>query len=296
MVQKKMKGKAMKKGKSKIAAPAPLVVKKAPEPKKIVNPLFEKRPRNFGIGGDIQPKRDLSRFVRWPKYIRLQRQKAILQQRLKVPPPIHQFKQSLERQKAIELFRMLEKYAPETRHAKRERLRKRAESVAAGRPDVPTKRQVWVRQGINTVTSLVEQKKARLVIIATDVEPIEIVLFLPALCRKMGVPYCIVKNKSRLGRIVRRKTCTTLCLTDVDSNDRTGFNKLVEAIKTNYNDRFDEIRRNWGGALLGSKSAARLSKMWIRTIVLGSTSWLKRSRQTTMIDLMRSEGTGEELS
>ena len=43
-------------------AAAPLAVKK-PETKRVVNPLFEKRPRNFGIGQDIQPKRDLSRFV-----------------------------------------------------------------------------------------------------------------------------------------------------------------------------------------------------------------------------------------
>merc|ERR1712154_269660 len=78
-----------KKGKKKVAA-APLVARKV-EQKKVVNPLFEKRPKNFGIGQDIQPKRDLSRFVRWPKYIRLQRQKAILYQRLKVPPPINQF-------------------------------------------------------------------------------------------------------------------------------------------------------------------------------------------------------------
>ena len=49
-------------------------------------------------GQDIQPKRDLSRFVRWPKYIRLQRQLAILKQRLKVPPPINQFTQALDRQ------------------------------------------------------------------------------------------------------------------------------------------------------------------------------------------------------
>ena len=38
----------IKKGKKRIA-PAPLIAKK-PEPKKIVNPLFEKRPKNFGIG------------------------------------------------------------------------------------------------------------------------------------------------------------------------------------------------------------------------------------------------------
>ena len=41
--------------------------KKADKIKK--NPLFTKRPRNFRVGGDIQPTRDLTRFVRWPKYI-----------------------------------------------------------------------------------------------------------------------------------------------------------------------------------------------------------------------------------
>ncbi len=78
-------------------AAAPLAVKKA-ESKRVVNPLFEKRTRNFGIGGDIQPKRDLSHFVKWPKYIRLQRQKAVLQQRLKIPPAINQFHSALDKQ------------------------------------------------------------------------------------------------------------------------------------------------------------------------------------------------------
>ena len=49
-------------------------------------------------GQDIQPKRDLSRFVRWPKYIRLQRQRAVLLKRLKVPPPINQFSEGVDRQ------------------------------------------------------------------------------------------------------------------------------------------------------------------------------------------------------
>lgn len=38
-----------KKAKGKKVAPAPAVVKKQ-EAKKVVNPLFEKRPKNFGIG------------------------------------------------------------------------------------------------------------------------------------------------------------------------------------------------------------------------------------------------------
>ena len=50
------------------------------------NPLFESRPKNFRIGGDIQPKRDLTRFVKWPKYVLIQRQKRVLLGRLKVPP------------------------------------------------------------------------------------------------------------------------------------------------------------------------------------------------------------------
>ena len=38
-----------KKGVGKKVAPAPLAVKKE-VPKKVVNPLFEKKARNFGIG------------------------------------------------------------------------------------------------------------------------------------------------------------------------------------------------------------------------------------------------------
>jgi large subunit ribosomal protein L7Ae len=36
---------------------------------RVTNPLFEKTPKNFRIGGDIRPKTDITRFVRWPKYI-----------------------------------------------------------------------------------------------------------------------------------------------------------------------------------------------------------------------------------
>ena len=53
--------------------------------------LFGPVKRNYGIGGAIQPRRDLSRMLKWPRYIRLQRQRKVLKMRLKVPPSIAQF-------------------------------------------------------------------------------------------------------------------------------------------------------------------------------------------------------------
>merc|ERR1712212_287163 len=76
-----------------------------------------------------------------------------------------------------------------------------------------------------------------------------------------GVPYCIVRNKSRLGRVCRRKTTTCLAIDNVESGDRSNLNKLIEVIKTNYNDRYDEMRKHWGGGSLGNKSAAKVAKI-----------------------------------
>lgn len=73
------------------------------------------------------------------------------------------------------------------------------------------------------------------------------------------------------------------------SEDKGALAKLVEAIKTNYNDRYEEvsifvrtnvceafpkmdwtiltlaflfqIRRHWGGGILGPKSTARINKL-----------------------------------
>jgi len=259
MVTKKPVSKKKVVGK-KVAA-APNIAAKQAVAKKVSNPLFEKRSKNYGIGQNVQPKRDLSRFVRWPKYIRIQRHKAILQKRLKIPPPINQFSQALDKQTAVQLFKLLEKYRPETKLQKSARLKAKAEAKVAGKEEAPKKKPPTLRSGCNSVTKLVEQKKAQLVVIAHDVDPIELVLFLPALCRKMGVPYCIIKGKSRLGRLVHRKTCTAVCLQNVDNADRATLAKLVETVKTNYNERHEEIRRHWGGGLLGPKSMARIAKV-----------------------------------
>lgn len=224
------------------------------------NPLFESRPKNFGIGGDIQPKRDVSRFVRYPKYVRLQRQRKILLSRLKVPPAINQFTHTLDKNVSKQLFRLLMKYRPESSLEKKQRLRAMAEMRVAGQDPTPTKKPIFVKHGVNHVVDLVEQKKALLVVIAHDVAPIELVVYLPALCRKMDVPFCIVKGKSALGTIVHKKTATCLAFTDVKPEDKPEFSKLVDLVRSQYNDRYSELRRHWGGGMLSQKSLHRLEK------------------------------------
>ena len=80
------------------------------------------------------------------------------------------------------------------------------------------KKPVTLKCGLNHVTYLVEQKKAKLVLIAADVDPIETVVFLPSLCKAMDIPYAIVSSKERLGFLANKKTCTCLALTDFKDN------------------------------------------------------------------------------
>lgn len=211
------------------------------------NPIFEKKARSFRIGGDIQPKRDLTRFTKWPQYIRLQRQKRILMQRVKVPPTIAQFQHTLSRDQVAQLTRLCKKIKPETKAEKAARLQalagKKGESKA-----VPV-----IKFGLNHVTELVEQKKANLVIIAHDVDPVELVCWLPALCRKMNVPYCIIKSKARLGQLVGKKTCAAACITNVPSEDVSELKAFKDNMMAQFNQSKD-AHRKWGGGLVGRKS------------------------------------------
>lgn len=245
-----------KKGTGKKPAPAPGGASKASKVQK--NPLFESRPKNFGIGQDIQPTRDLTRFVKWPEYVRLQRQKVILHKRLKVPPALAQFAHTLDKNTATQLFKLLNKYRPETKQEKAARLTAAAAAGADAQKD--DKKPLFVKYGLNHCVALIEAKKASLVVIADDVDPIELVVFLPALCRKMGVPYVIVKGKARLGTVVHKKTAAVVTLQDVRSEDQKELATLVSAAKANFSDKYEDQRRHWGGGIRGNKSTEKLRK------------------------------------
>ncbi len=119
-----------------------------------------------------------------------------------MPPALNRFSRTLDKNMAESLFKLLLKYRPEDKAAKKQRLLAEAEARAAGK-EVDKKKPVVVKFGLNHVTTLIEQGKAQLVVVAHDVDPIELVVWLPALCKKMGVPYCIIKVRG-LGAQGRR--------------------------------------------------------------------------------------------
>uniref|UniRef100_A0A7S2WM83 60S ribosomal protein L7a n=1 Tax=Mucochytrium quahogii TaxID=96639 RepID=A0A7S2WM83_9STRA len=225
-----------------------------------VDPLYPARAKSFRIGQDILPKgRDLGRYVRWPRYVRIQRQRKILLQRLKVPPSINQFSNKLDKSQATELFGLLAKYRPESKAEKKERLKKLAEAKVAGGSGDSGKPPAVVKYGLHHVTTLIEEKKAKLVIIASDVVPLELVVWIPALCRKMDIPYCIVNNKGRLGAVVHKKRAAVLAITEVNKEHESKLAQLANVCRAQFNDNKDALRK-WGGGVMGLRTQAKLER------------------------------------
>jgi large subunit ribosomal protein L7Ae len=261
---------APKKSAPAAAAPKPAVAKAGSSKKRPASAfhkehshLFPKNPRSYGIGRSVQHASDLSRFVKWPRYVRIQRQRAILKKRLKVPPALNQFTRAVDKNQASTLFRLLSHYRPESSEEKAKRLKAKAEAGAKGKAaaaDVSkTEKPLFIKYGLNHITQLVESKKAKLVVIAHDVDPIELVVWLPALCRKMDVPYVIVKSKARLGHLVHKKTTSVLAVTEVRREDVAKLEQVVSNARLQFNDNAAE-RRRWGGGIMGSKAQAVIKK------------------------------------
>jgi len=236
--------------------------KEEPKKKAVAQPSpFQSRPKNFGIGQDVPYARDLSRFMRWPTFVTMQRKKRVLQRRLKVPPAINQFTKVLDRSSRNELLKLVKAYAPETRKERKARLNAVAEEKKKNpKKTVSTKRPTSVVTGLQEVTRSIEKKSAKLVIIANNVDPLELVIWIPTLCRAQKIPYAIVKDKARLGDAIGQKTATVVAFTDVKSGDEEKLKNLTRSVNARFLARGDVLRRQWGGRQLSLRSRAALRK------------------------------------
>lgn len=241
----------------KAAKQAAAPVKKAP----VEVSKFSARAKNFGVGRDVPYKRDISRFMRWPHFVARQRKLRVLQRRLKTPPALAQFRKTLDRATRTEVFKLLKKYAPETRKERQTRLKAAAESKAKDpKKTVSTKAPLAVVTGIQEVTRAIEKKQAKLVVIACNVDPIELVLWMPTLCRAQKIPYAIVKDMARLGDVIGQKTATCVALKAVKSEDEAALKQVCKSVNARFAARSKETARQWGGLKLSLRSRAKARK------------------------------------
>jgi large subunit ribosomal protein L7Ae len=83
-----------------------------------------------------------------------------------------------------------------------------------------------LRKGINETTKSVEKKTAKLVIMAEDVQPEEIIIHIPSLCEERGIPYAYVPSKKDLGAAVGIPVGTS----SIAIEEAGGANELLQGI------------------------------------------------------------------
>ena len=112
---------------------------------------------------------------------------------------------------------------PELAEAALEALRRARETSSLGKKAI--------RKGVNETTKAIERGQAKLVLIAEDVDPPEIVAHLPILCDEKGVPYIYVPSKEDLGKAAGiNVAASSACIIDPgDAEDMV--KEIIEAVK-----------------------------------------------------------------
>jgi large subunit ribosomal protein L7Ae len=87
-----------------------------------------------------------------------------------------------------------------------------------------------IKKGINEATKSIERGIARLVLVAEDVEPQEVIMYLPGLCDDKKAPYIFVKSKTDLGNAAGIDRPTAAVAIIVEGKAKDLVDDLVEKI------------------------------------------------------------------
>ena len=88
-----------------------------------------------------------------------------------------------------------------------------------------------VKKGTNETTKAVERGNAKLVVIATDVDPPEIVAHLPLLCDAKKIPFVYVPSKKKLGEAVNIEVGAASVAIVEGGEAENDIKKVVDKIK-----------------------------------------------------------------
>lgn len=171
---------------------------------------------------------------------------ARLAKAIKIPAQIHQFSTTLSPGEEERFVNLFSKYMPETKEAKKERLSS-ADPKSGPKP-------IIVKFGLNHIADLIEQKRLKLVLVAASVDPITLVMWVPTFCRKMGIPYAIVKDRTTLGKLVRMKAASIVGLEDCRPEDSAEFGEIIDIANAKFMDQYEKHMKTSGG-MMASKCA-----------------------------------------
>jgi large subunit ribosomal protein L7Ae len=87
-----------------------------------------------------------------------------------------------------------------------------------------------IKKGINEATKSIERGIARLVVVAEDVEPQEVIMYLPGLCDDKKAPYIFVSSKADLGNAAGIERPTAAVAIIVEGKAKELVDDLVEKI------------------------------------------------------------------
>jgi large subunit ribosomal protein L7Ae len=77
-----------------------------------------------------------------------------------------------------------------------------------------------VKAGLNEVTKAVERGTAKLIVIAEDVSPPELVMHLPLLCEEKNIPCSYIATRKELGEKSKLRTATSaVAIVEIASED-----------------------------------------------------------------------------
>ncbi len=86
-----------------------------------------------------------------------------------------------------------------------------------------------IKKGTNEVTKAIERNEAKIVVIAEDVNPPEVVAHLPYLCDEKNVPYVYVSSKDELGQRIGITSAASVAIIDFGKSE-SEFKGIVEEI------------------------------------------------------------------
>jgi large subunit ribosomal protein L7Ae len=89
-----------------------------------------------------------------------------------------------------------------------------------------------ISKGANETTKQVERGQAKLVVMAEDVTPEEILAHMPVLCEEKNIPYTYVPSKQELGNAAGLGVSTAAVAIVNPGKEKSGIENIVKKIET----------------------------------------------------------------